>query len=128
MIEWFFFFKAEDGIRYDLVTGVQTCALPISRASSSSSVGAGICATTDELLDALVAFRRGEVRVERPPLLAINASAVDPTRAPAGKHTLKLVGFLPYHLRDGGPERWDSINQWVSNALFDHSLRHGHRL
>src|SRR5258708_26888469 len=24
------FFQAEDGIRYDLVTGVQTCALPIS--------------------------------------------------------------------------------------------------
>src|SRR5258708_18507962 len=28
----FFFFQAEDGIRDDLVTGVQTCALPISRA------------------------------------------------------------------------------------------------
>src|SRR5256714_5136998 len=27
----FFFFKAEDGIRDKLVTGVQTCALPISR-------------------------------------------------------------------------------------------------
>src|SRR6266849_1731128 len=26
-----FFFQAEDGIRYPLVTGVQTCALPISR-------------------------------------------------------------------------------------------------
>src|SRR2546425_9563540 len=25
----FFFFQAEDGIRYKLVTGVQTCALPI---------------------------------------------------------------------------------------------------
>src|SRR5258708_31201393 len=28
--ERFFFFQAEDGIRDDLVTGVQTCALPIS--------------------------------------------------------------------------------------------------
>src|SRR5258708_15059535 len=27
---YFFFFQAEDGIRDDLVTGVQTCALPIS--------------------------------------------------------------------------------------------------
>src|SRR5258708_25828759 len=26
----FFFFQAEDGIRDDLVTGVQTCALPIT--------------------------------------------------------------------------------------------------
>src|SRR5215216_7555811 len=29
-IVFFFFFQAEDGIRDDLVTGVQTCALPIS--------------------------------------------------------------------------------------------------
>ena len=28
----FFFFQAEDGIRGDLVTGVQTCALPIYKA------------------------------------------------------------------------------------------------
>src|SRR5258708_14254456 len=30
VIVLFFFFQAEDGIRDDLVTGVQTCALPIS--------------------------------------------------------------------------------------------------
>src|SRR5580658_5833031 len=30
MWSFFFFFQAEDGIRYYKVTGVQTCALPIS--------------------------------------------------------------------------------------------------
>src|SRR2546425_5899865 len=30
MMSVFFFFQAEDGIRDKLVTGVQTCALPIS--------------------------------------------------------------------------------------------------
>src|SRR5438552_10506895 len=30
-VVFFFFFQAEDGIRDDLVTGVQTCALPILR-------------------------------------------------------------------------------------------------
>src|SRR6185437_10706196 len=30
-ILYFFFFQAEDGIRDKLVTGVQTCALPISK-------------------------------------------------------------------------------------------------
>src|SRR5258708_11537750 len=34
---FFFFFQAEDGIRDDLVTGVQTCALPISLLSSRIS-------------------------------------------------------------------------------------------
>src|SRR2546430_2982015 len=33
---FFFFFKAEDGIRDLTVTGVQTCALPISLAASDS--------------------------------------------------------------------------------------------
>src|SRR5205823_7386388 len=32
---FFFFFQAEDGIRDKLVTGVQTCALPISSAQSA---------------------------------------------------------------------------------------------
>src|SRR5438552_12612424 len=31
-----FFFQAEDGIRDDLVTGVQTCALPIFRSPKDS--------------------------------------------------------------------------------------------
>src|SRR5207247_5049052 len=33
----FFFFQAEDGIRDPLVTGVQTCALPISAKSKSAA-------------------------------------------------------------------------------------------
>src|SRR5438552_5774745 len=40
---FFFFFQAEDGIRDDLVTGVQTCALPIS--SPRPSRGATRAAT-----------------------------------------------------------------------------------
>src|SRR5205807_9622435 len=34
---FFFFFQAEDGIRVYKVTGVQTCALPISASRTSSS-------------------------------------------------------------------------------------------
>src|SRR2546421_6775445 len=51
----FFFFQAEDGIRYLIVTGVQTCALPISPARSSGArsgaagnpVGAGFPAAPE---------------------------------------------------------------------------------
>src|SRR5258708_27846983 len=39
-----FFFQAEDGIRDDLVTGVQTCALPISSCAFTAPVtGRGAC-------------------------------------------------------------------------------------
>src|SRR2546422_2647298 len=37
---YFFFFQAEDGIRDVAVTGVQTCALPISRASGPAPAAA----------------------------------------------------------------------------------------
>src|SRR5690348_18048695 len=36
---FFFFFQAEDGIRDGRVTGVQTCALPISRAPADQVTG-----------------------------------------------------------------------------------------
>src|SRR5258708_17303584 len=35
---FFFFFQAEDGIRDDLVTGVQTCALPIFGMSTNGKI------------------------------------------------------------------------------------------
>src|SRR5207244_8071299 len=49
----FFFFQAEDGIRDDLVTGVQTCALPISLGRSLPHEGCcGIPVTTSRDSDA----------------------------------------------------------------------------
>src|SRR2546430_11033515 len=39
MFDFFFFFQAEDGIRDLTVTGVQTCALPISVATQIPGVG-----------------------------------------------------------------------------------------
>src|SRR5205823_7356847 len=38
----FFFFQAEDGIRDKLVTGVQTCALPISFMVQQAHVGSAL--------------------------------------------------------------------------------------
>src|SRR5690348_17934018 len=46
----FFFFQAEDGIRDGRVTGVQTCALPISNGVAAdvlADIGAGLGAMED---------------------------------------------------------------------------------
>src|SRR5207244_9059307 len=40
-----YFFQAEDGIRDDLVTGVQTCALPICRFSALDQINVSNAAT-----------------------------------------------------------------------------------
>src|SRR5205823_7883338 len=52
---FFFFFQAEDGIRDKLVTGVQTCALPILRTAMSPSsryTTERVCSSTAEASDA----------------------------------------------------------------------------
>src|SRR3989449_7943671 len=46
MLAGFFFFQAEDGIRDVAVTGVQTCALPISR-HRSLHAARGVAAGAD---------------------------------------------------------------------------------
>src|SRR2546425_3906893 len=50
----FFFFQAEDGIRDKLVTGVQTCALPILRRETGA-----------EVAQARRSFALAQVRLER---------------------------------------------------------------
>src|SRR2546430_13465510 len=42
-IVFFFFFQAEDGIRDLTVTGVQTCALPISTSLTSRTINSRPC-------------------------------------------------------------------------------------
>src|SRR5699024_11384782 len=55
----FFFFQAEDGIRDRNVTGVQTCALPISRLKRMAArYGRWFTITPDEVASASVWFQR----------------------------------------------------------------------
>src|SRR2546425_3927197 len=48
LAEDFFFFQAEDGIRYKLVTGVQTCALPIWGARRPDAAARGTARATPD--------------------------------------------------------------------------------
>src|SRR5258708_3643902 len=54
---YFFFFQAEDGIRDDLVTGVQTCALPISFAPSFARAAKVLEARANDGANAPDAYR-----------------------------------------------------------------------
>lgn len=60
----------------------------------------------------------GELNLDDLPLQVVCPSIADPTRAPAGHHTLKLEGNLPYALKEG-PRHWDNIKEEVAANVFD---------
>src|SRR5260370_3256471 len=60
-------------------------------------------------------YATGAVNLEDPPLHVICCSLADPTRAPAGMHTVKVVAYQPYQLKEG-PQHWDEIKRRVSDA------------
>src|SRR2546427_4051047 len=64
---FFFFFQAEDGIRDLTVTGVQTCALPISSADRSPSSPSPICRASNEASDLWRCAAGGAVCGDRQP-------------------------------------------------------------
>src|SRR5438552_8741327 len=78
----FFFFQAEDGIRDDLVTGVQTCALPISNSGRegrsivpssprSSTAAKPFCSAKSRILSQLhVGHPKVEKQIGKRPLAA----------------------------------------------------------
>ncbi len=57
----------------------------------------------------------GVTNVDEPPLQIICCTIADPTRAPDGMHTVKVIGWQPYQLKQG-PEHWDQIKHEVSRA------------
>jgi phytoene dehydrogenase-like protein len=60
-------------------------------------------------------WETGTVSTDDPSLLVVCTSLVDPSRAPAGQHVLKVLGMQPYDIA-GGPERWDDLKDEVSEA------------
>jgi phytoene dehydrogenase-like protein len=60
-------------------------------------------------------FLTRHVDLDDPTLLVLAATTEDPSRAPAGRHTMKIVSMCPYEL-PGGPGQWDDIKEKVADA------------
>ncbi len=63
-------------------------------------------------------LRYGRVPAHVSPVCA-TATQFDPTRAPAGKHTLYMYHFMPYELADGGAKRWDDIKESTADWMLE---------
>ena len=115
----------------DFVEGVETfqgeCTMFVTHYATSeppryataggtlAPVEAVIMATPERALRFAYDDIRGAVNLDDPPLQIVCCSVADATRAPAGLHTLKIIGFQPYGLKEG-PQHWDAIKEQVSDA------------
>ncbi|HEY4846052.1 MAG TPA: NAD(P)/FAD-dependent oxidoreductase [Candidatus Dormibacteraeota bacterium] len=89
-----------------------------TEAGPMESVTMGGLESLGSLHRMLQAYRTGRIDLEDPVILAITPTVIDASRAPAGKHTFKLISFLPYELAEG-PQHWDAIKQDVAARLFE---------
>lgn len=80
-----------------------------------SPVHSGLMPSADRALGMSYDYASGAVNVENPSIHVICCSLADPTRAPAGMHTIKIVAYHPYELKQG-PRHWDEIKDQVSEA------------
>lgn len=65
---------------------------------------------------------RGVPFLQDMPLQIVSPSVADPTRAPAGCHTVKIEGTMPYALKEG-PKHWDVIKEEVAATVFKRLTR-----
>jgi phytoene dehydrogenase-like protein len=80
-----------------------------------SPVHSGMMAGTDRALRMSVDYANGDVNLDHPPLHIICCSIADPSRAPRDMHTVKIVAYQPYALKEG-PQHWDAIKENVADA------------
>jgi phytoene dehydrogenase-like protein len=85
---------------------------PVS-GGTQAAVAMGCPTSVERMLRSGPEFERGLLATDDPVLLVVCATVADPSRAPAGKHTLKVIGVQPYDLPEG-PGHWDEIKEEVS--------------
>src|SRR5256885_10131754 len=97
----FFFFQAEDGIRDYKVTGVQTCALPISTASATPMKMAETALAESERMGSLGGVQPFVEQDQRGD--AVHEAAGNPHHEPGERSEERRVGkecrsrWSPYH-------------------------------
>ena len=85
----------------------------VSRAGTQTAVSAGVVGWPDDVLQAGRDVREGKLLHARW-LLVATPTLVDPSRAPEGKHTVKLLSMCPW---DAGRD-WDELKDEVAEENY----------
>lgn len=64
-----------------------------------------------------VMIEDGQINMDKPPLLLVCSTVADPSRAPPGKHTYKIISFVPPNPKKGS---WDDLKEEYNSAVEDY--------
>src|SRR5919198_781682 len=111
--------ETEDGERYLARRAVVSTIHP----KQLVDMAAGVAPSVERLLRMGSEAERGLLADDDPVLLVVCASVADPSRAPDGRHVLKVIGFQPYELAHGGAARWDAVKEEVAERNLEQLRR-----
>src|SRR5438445_232961 len=106
---FFFFFQAEDGIRDIGVTGVQTCALPISMLRDTDAAGVAVVERSGFLVLRIALVRH--------PLAGAGQQIIDRSVLIVPRDVVDLVPAVDLHARDRLEDRQDAIEDDIGAGL-----------
>ena len=95
----------------------------VGQSGSVTPVASGVAPSVDRLLRVGNDVERGLLADDDPPLLVVCGSVADPGRAPDGRHALKVIGFHPYTLAEGGSERWEEVKEGMAERNLEQLRR-----
>jgi phytoene dehydrogenase-like protein len=94
----------------------------LSDGTELSSVSAGVAGWPEEIVQMGRDVKEGRLVRSGAWLLFPTPTVADPSRAPAGRHTVKLLGTQPYD-PGGGPEAWQGLREEIAQVHLDHLRR-----
>ena len=100
-----------------------TSAAPelVAPGRTQTAVSAGVVGWPEDVLQAGRDVKEGKLLHARW-LLVATPTLVDPSRAPEGHHTVKLLSMAPWD-PGGGPERWETLKHEVAEENYAAMLR-----
>jgi phytoene dehydrogenase-like protein len=95
---------------------------PLPDGGSVTSVSAGVAGWPEDILRMGRDVREGRLVRDGAWLLFPCPTVADPSRAPSGRHTVKILGIQPYD-PGGGPERWTELRAEIAENQLGHLRR-----
>jgi phytoene dehydrogenase-like protein len=95
---------------------------PLRDGGEIEAVSGGVAGWPEDILRMGRDVREGRLVLDGAWLLFPAPTVADPTRAPDGRHTVKVLGMQPYD-PGGGPERWQELRERIAAVHLEHLRR-----